>query len=330
MLTYVGIGAVLIGFALAGYRTMVGVKPDVRSPALDESARLQLRGLEGRLRGHVTLLAEKIGERNLSRPAALTAAADYIQRTWSALGYEVRDEVFEVWGERCANLMVEVRGASRPDEIVLVGAHYDTAPGTPGANDNGSGVALLLEMSRALKGVTPARTLRLVAFTNEEPPHFFSERMGSRVHAREARRRGETIVAMLSLETIGYYSNVPGSQSYPPPFSLFYPRTGNFLTVVGNLASRSLVVDFLRYFMEATDFPVEGVATFSWIPGVNWSDHWSFWKEEYPAIMLTDTAPFRYPTYHSPGDVPARIVWPEYARASHGIIAAARRLAGAS
>jgi Zn-dependent M28 family amino/carboxypeptidase len=214
-----------------------------------------------------------------------------------------------------------------PREVILVGAHYDTAPGTPGANDNGSGVALLLEMGRLLKEARPARTLRLVAFANEEPPHFFTEDMGSRVHARRARGRGEDIVAMLSLETIGYYSDTPGTQAYPVPFGLLYPSAGNFLAVVGNLPSRPLVIAFLQAFMEATDLPVEGVATFELIPGINWSDHWSFWKEGYPALMLTDTAPFRYPQYHTAEDTPDRLTAPAFARAGHGIIRAVRRLA---
>lgn len=327
MLTFLGIGVVLAALALMAYRVMIGVKPNLPPPRLTEAARAQHLDLEGRLREHVAVLAGQIGERHLGRQESLQAAAEYIRSVWAAQGFSVREEAFEAWGRRCANLVVELRGASRPEEILLVGAHYDTVPGSPGANDNGSGVALLLEMSRALKETAPARTLRFVAFTNEEPPSFYSEQMGSRVHAREAKRRGEKIVAMLSLETLGYYSSRPGSQSYPPPFSLFYPSTGNFVVVVGNLSSRRLVVNFMRAFMESTDFPLEGVATFSWIPGVNWSDHWSFWREGYPAVMLTDTAPFRYPAYHSPGDTPSRIIWPEFARASHGIIAAVRRLA---
>ena len=144
-----------------------------------------------------------------------------------------------------------------------------------------------------------------------------------------ARSRGENVVAMFSLETIGYYSTTPGTQRYPFPLGLFYPHTGDFLAVVGNLRSRALVVDFLRHFMAATDFPVEGAATFQWVPGINWSDHWSFWTEGYPAVMLTDTAPFRYPHYHGARDLPDQIAARDFARASHGIIAAVRALAGA-
>jgi len=241
----------------------------------------------------------------------------------------VSEERFEVGGQPVVNLIVERRGSVRPGEIVVVGAHYDSAAGTPGANDNGTGVALLLEMARALKDAPLPRTIRYAAFVNEEPPYYFSENMGSRVHARGARSRGENIVGMISLETIGYYSAAPGTQRYPFPFGFFYPHTGDFLTVVGNLRSRGLVVDFMRHFMTATDFPVEGAATFEWIPGINWSDHWSFWTEGYPAVMLTDTAPFRYPHYHGAHDLPEQVVAPDFARASHGIIAAVRGLASA-
>jgi len=134
-------------------------------------------------------------------------------------------------------------------------------------------------------------------------------------------------VAMVSLETLGYYSRERQSQHYPSPFGLFYPSTGNFVAVVGNLPSRKVVVEFLGHFMSETDFPVEGVATFGWIPGINWSDHWSFWKEGYPAVMLTDTAPFRYPYYHSRQDLAEKVSGAEFARAAHGIIGAIRRMA---
>jgi len=320
-------GLLIVG--VAGYFAMIEVRPRLARPAMDDAARADIRALEGRLMEHVRTLGGTIGERNLDQPAALRAAADYIRQEWRRQGFEVTEERFEVLGQPCANLAVEHKGSRQPGVIVLVGAHYDSVIGSPGANDNATGVAILLEMSQALRREGLARTVRFVAFVNEEPPYFLGEAMGSREHARRARQRGEDIQAMLSLETLGYYSDAPGSQRYPPPFGAFYPKVGNFLAVVGNMPSRGLVVDFLRQFMSVSDFPVEGVATFGWIPGINWSDHWSFWKEGYPALMLTDTAPFRYPEYHSLGDLPERVNRRGFARAAHGIIQAVRRMAGA-
>lgn len=314
---------------LLAYHMMIDVKPRANRTAPGRGHQAAIQALQARLMAHVTVLGDTIGERHLGRPAALQAAADYIRDAWTRLGLPVSEERFEAEGQFVTNLIVERTGTAMPDEIVVVGAHYDSAPGTPGANDNGTGVALLLEVARALKDAPLPRTVRYVAFVNEEPPHFSSETMGSRVHARRARERGERIVAMVSLETLGYYTDVVGTQRYPFPFGFFYPRTGNFLAVVGNLRSRGLVVDFLRHFIAATDFPVEGAATFERIPGVNWSDHSSFWKEGYPALMLTDTAPFRYPEYHGSRDLPNLIAAPAFARASSGIIEAVRGLASA-
>ena len=321
-------GLLIVG--VAGYFAMIDVRPRLARPAMDDAARGDIRALEGRLMQHVRTLGGTIGERNLDRPVALRAAADYIRQEWRQQGFEVTEERFEILGQPCANLVVEDTGSKQPGAIVLVGAHYDSVIGSPGANDNATGVAILLEMSRALRQENLARTVRFAAFVNEEPPYFLTEAMGSREHARRARRRGEDIQAMLSLETLGYYSDAPGSQRYPPPFEAFYPKVGNFLAVVGNMPSRGLVVDFLRQFMSVSDFPVEGIATFEWIPGINWSDHWSFWKEGYPALMLTDTAPYRYPEYHSIRDLPNKVNGPEFARAAHGIIQAVRRIANTS
>jgi hypothetical protein len=330
MWVYVGILLTFGLLSILGYLVMIDLKPKVSQPAMRGESRAGWPELEHRLMQHVRVLGGSIGERHLHRPRALQAAADYIRRVWTEQGYAVSEEGYEVAGQPCANLVVEQRGSRDPWAIVLVGAHYDSVMGSPGANDNGTGVALLLEMSRVLKQERLSRTVRFVAFVNEEPPYFLTQQMGSRVHARQARRRGDAIVAMLSLETLGYYSSDRGSQRYPFPFGAFYPGTGNFLAVVGNLRSRGLVVDFLRHFMGGSDFPVEGVATFEWIPGINWSDHWSFWKEGYPALMLTDTAPFRYPEYHSARDLPERINGRAFSRAASGIIHAVRRLAGAT
>ncbi|MEA3275961.1 MAG: M28 family peptidase, partial [Pseudomonadota bacterium] len=191
--------------------------------------------------------------------------------------------------------------------------------GSPGANDNGSGVAAVLELARLLAGRALARTVRFVAFVNEEPPFSYTPEMGSLVHARAARDRGDRIQAMLSLETIGHYSDRPGSQRYPYPLSLFYPDTADFIGFVGNLGSRQLVRSAVQSFRRHAFFPSEGAAVPAWVKGVGWSDHWSFWQAGYPAIMVTDTAFFRYAHYHSAGDTPEKIDYARTARVVEGL-----------
>ncbi len=217
------------------------------------------------------------------------------------------------------NIEVEVAGGSGAGEVVIIGAHYDSVLGAVGANDNGSGVAAVLELARLFRDARPARTVRFVAFVNEEPPFYRSEQMGSRIYARRSRERRDNIVAMLSLETIGYYSNEPGSQRYPFPLRFFYPSTGNFLAFVANLGSRGLLHEALESFRRNAQFPSEGVAAPAFIPGVDWSDHWSFWQESYPALMVTDTAPYRYPHYHTLQDTPDKVDYERLARVVSGL-----------
>jgi Zn-dependent M28 family amino/carboxypeptidase len=279
----------------------------------------------------VQALAGDIGERNMWRPQALAAAAAYIEGELAALGYRVNSQHYRVSeppGE-ARNLEVEIPGGQRSREVVVVGAHYDSVFGSPGANDNGSGVAALIELARLLQGANPARTLRLVAFVNEEPPFFTSGEMGSQLYARRARERGERVSAMLSLETLGYYSDEPRSQRYPFPLGLLYPATGNFVGFVGNLASAPLVRRCVGLFRAAVAFPSEGGALPGAIPGVGWSDHWSFWEAGYPAVMVTDTALYRYPWYHAPGDTPGRLDYGRLARVTHGLAGVAAGLAAA-
>jgi hypothetical protein len=267
----------------------------------------------------VEMLAGQIGVRNLYRLHSLAQAADFIEGRFKESGYTVRRETFECEEKPCRNLIVEVRGTHLPGEIILIGAHYDSAGDSPGANDNGTGVAALLALAQAFSKEKPARTLRFVAFTNEEPPFFKSDFMGSRVHAKGCREGHENIVAMFSLETMGYYSDARSTQIYPPPMSLFYPSTGNFIAFVGNLSYRGFLREVIASFRRNALFPSEGAALPSWIPGVDWSDHWSFWKEDYPAVMITDTAPFRYPDYHSISDTPDNIDYDRLARVVTGL-----------
>jgi Zn-dependent M28 family amino/carboxypeptidase len=279
----------------------------------------------------VERLAGQIGPRSVFQPAALDAAAAYITGVWTAQGYAVTRQTYEVNKVACANLSVEIPGPRHPAEIVVIGAHYDTVDETPGANDNASGVAALLELSRRFKsgsrGPSPSRTIRLVAFVNEEPPWFETPLMGSRVYARACRERGDRIVAMLSLETIGYYSSAAGSQHYPPFFRWFYPDTGNFLAFVADRRSRPLLQQTVGAFRAATDFPAECCSTWAAVPGVGWSDHASFWHEGFPAVMVTDTAPFRYPHYHQPADTPEKLDYESLAKVTAGLAGAVRVLA---
>jgi hypothetical protein len=276
------------------------------------------------LRRHVAAVATH--ERNVFRFAELEAAARYIERTLAGFGYEVATQRFNAAPGEVRNIEVEVAGAQRAREIIVVGAHYDSVAGAPGANDNGSGVAATLELARLFRQERPARTLRFVLFVNEEPPFYRSDEMGSRRYARRARERGENIVAMFSLETIGYYSERSGSQRYPFPLGFFYPDTGNFIAFVSNLASRPLLHEAIAAFRRNAEFPSEGVAAPAFIPGVDWSDHWSFWKEGYPALMVTDTAPYRYPHYHAASDTPDRVDCDRLARVTTGLYRMLREL----
>jgi hypothetical protein len=180
---------------------------------------------EAELRADVGALAA-LGPRDTTRPATLDAAAALVVSALRAAGYEPRRHPYPVDGVTCENIDVEVPGATRGDEIVVIGAHYDSADGAPGADDNASGAAGVLALARAFHGRDLARTVRFALFTNEEPPHFWHDDMGSLVYARASRARGDNVVAMLSLESIAYFSDAEGSQHYPPPIGALYPSRG--------------------------------------------------------------------------------------------------------
>ena len=256
--------------------------------------------LASRLGRHVDYLAEKLGERNPIRYASLEQARLYIEETFGRAGYEVGHDTYEIGGRAFRNVIAELPGTAK--QVVVIGAHYDTVPGTPGADDNASGVAVLLELARLLRGFRPAPVIRWVAFTLEEPPYYRSALMGSRVHARKCRERAEQVAGMISLEMLGYYSDLAGSQSYPLGFlRRLYPGCGNFIGLAGNFRSLRLVRMLARRMSEAAAIPVEHAA-FPLVPGADLSDNWSFWEESYPALMITDTAFFRNPHYHLPTD----------------------------
>jgi Zn-dependent M28 family amino/carboxypeptidase len=285
------------------------------------------RELAASLREHVTVIASR--EHNVFKLPMLEQGAQYIENALDKAGYlPLGAQRFTVRDVPVRNIEAELKGGARASEIVVVGAHYDSVAGSPGANDNGSGVAALLELARLMHGSRPARTVRFVAFVNEEPPFFRGEAMGSLRYARRSKERGENIVAMLSLETLGYYSDRPDSQRYPFPLGLFYPSTGNFVAFVSNLSSRGLLHETLAAFRAHARFPSEGAAAPATLPGVSWSDHWSFWEAGYPALMITDTAPYRYPHYHTAADTPDKVDYERLARVVTGLHATLQTLAG--
>ena len=258
-----------------------------------------------RLRIDLHALAGDIGERNLARPEALERAAQLIEERLRAAGHTPVRRPYTVDSKPCSNIEIVIPGKS--SDLVVIGVHYDTASGSPGANDNGTGVVALLELARRLQGSSPERSLALVFFVNEEPPYFKTEKMGSRVWASDAAQRGAKIVGALSLETMGFFTEAPYSQRYPFPMGAFYPDRGDFIGFIGNVDSRALVRDVVGSFREVGSLPSEGVALPDHTVGVDFSDHASFWLHGWPGLMVTDTALFRYPHYHRPTDVPANV-----------------------
>jgi Peptidase family M28 len=262
--------------------------------------------LREELRADVRKLAGEIGERNMWHYAQLNAAAGFVESSFLRAGFHPRCDSYDLRGQPCHNIEAEIRG-TRP-EIIVIGAHYDSVFGSPGANDNGSGAAALLALARRFAGKATEHTVRFVAFVNEEPPYFLSDEMGSFIYAGRCKARGDRIDAMISLETIGYFSDAPNSQTYPSPgLGLFYPKVGNFIGFVANVQSRALLRRVIALFRKHAKIPSEGAALPAFIPGVSWSDQRSFWKHGYAGIMVTDTAPFRYPYYHSANDTPDKL-----------------------
>jgi len=283
--------------------------------------------LREELRADVRTLGAEIGERNMLHYPQLNAAADFIENSFSSAGLHPRRDTYELQGKAFHNIEAEIRGSA--PQIILVGAHYDSVLGAPGANDNGSGVAAMLALARRFATRSTSSTLRFVAFVNEEPPYFQTKQMGSFVYAGRCKERGDQISAMISLETIGYFSDAPRSQTYPAPgLGIFYPTTGNFIGIVGNVRSSALVRRAIAVFRKQSKIPSEGAALPAFIPGVGWSDQWAFWQHGYPGIMITDTAPFRYPHYHRATDTPDKLDYDRFALVVSGAEKLLEDLAG--
>jgi len=287
--------------------------------------------LAARLEANVRHLSSHIGERHFRRAHALDEAQRYIRAELARSHVPATDRPFEVSGLQFTNIEVLVpsRAGTTERGCIVVGAHYDTVPGTPGADDNATGVAALLELARQLAPERFERSLRLVFFPNEEPPFFPDAGMGSAAYAAELRRAAVDVHTMISLEMLGYYSDRPHSQRYPPGLSLLYPNQGNFIGFVSNLSSRKQLRELKRAFTASSDFPCESLAAPEWTVVVGLSDHSSFWKQGYPGLMVTDTAFMRNPHYHRASDTADTLDFERFAQVTQGLVGAIKRLASA-
>jgi len=277
---------------------------------------------------HVDRLAGLIGPRVLAKPESIAATIGYLHSSWREMGYEVGEETYESSDGPATNLIVEIPG-SVTDEVVVLGAHYDTVAATPGADDNASAVAVLLEASRCLRDFTPRRTIRFVSFACEEAPYMSLGSMGSQHHARSAKQRGEQIV-MLCLEMVGYFRQELGTQKVPQTIPKFlhwlFPKRGNFLAAVGNLNSWRLSWSFRRGFKKASRLSLFSICLPETVHEIRRSDNSSFWDQGYPALMLTDTSFLRNPNYHQPSDTPDTLDYRAMTEVTLGVVSALRKL----
>ena len=301
----IGIGVLVLGGILGCALRMPGHSFKGDPPPLTASEII----LRDRMCDHVRVLATDIGERNRQNYESLDRARIYIEGQFKQIGLEAKTIPYKFQEKTFYNIEAMLKGSdpSRPD--IVIGAHYDSDEDSrsPGANDNATGVAALLELARLLSQEKLSRTIRLVAFANEEPPYFNTRKgMGSIEYVQFLKDSKAAIYCMMSIETIGYYRDDKGSQTYPSPImSLFYPNKGNFIAFVGG--SQRLVRSVVRSFRLSATIPSKGGAFPKWFPGVDLSDHRSFWEAGIPALMVTDTADNRKDSqYHQPTDTAKR------------------------
>jgi hypothetical protein len=279
-----------------------------------------------RLRKHVVALSESFHPRDSENPANLDRSAEYIAAEFTQAGADVEFQEVPVQGRMYRNVIGRIgRGKARK---LIIGAHYDAFDGTPGADDNASGVAGLLELARMLGADPPDAEIELVGYTLEEPPFFGGEEMGSTVHAASAAKEKSRIVGVIVLEMIGYFSDVPGSQSYPLPILKgYYPDRGNFITVVSRWDQGDWISDLKAAMKGTTALPVYSFRGPASLPGVDFSDHRNYWPHGIPAAMVTNTAFFRNTAYHGPEDIADRLDYKRMAMVVVGVFEAVRKLA---
>jgi hypothetical protein len=313
IMLYILATAVLLIVALCLYMT----QPLIRIANIPSTISVD----PARLETHVRALSESFVPRDESHPENLDRCAAYIRREFESAHARVSEQPFSVYGKTYRNVIAHFGPETK--EVVVVGAHYDTAGPLPGADDNASGVAGLLELARLLGNGQLPIGVELVAYALEELPFFRSEQMGSAMHAKALKREGAVVRVMFSLEMIGYFSDAPDSQHFPiSVLSLYYPSEGNFISVIGKMGAGTLVRRIKRSMAEATSLPVYSINAPRLIPGVDFSDHLSYWREGYPAVMITDTAFYRNANYHTIGDTAEKLDYRRMSQVVAGMYAA--------
>ncbi len=279
-----------------------------------------------RLEFHVRLLSTTLAPRDYSHPANLDRVADYIRHEFTQAKGRVSDQPFQVDGRTYRNIIAAFGPETK--ERVIVGAHYDVAGPYPGADDNASGVAGLIELAHLLAASQLPMKVELIAYTLEEPPFFMTAQMGSAVHARSLKKEGALVRAMLSLEMIGYFSDAEGSQHFPRRIlSLFYPERGNFITVVGKFGQGLLARRIKKAMAGGSSLPVYSINAPRSISGIDFSDHLSYWQAGYHAVMITDTSFYRNPNYHTAADTAESLDYRRMAQVVEGVYATVKDLA---
>lgn len=310
-----GIAGLIAGIGAAWF--------SVTTPTRRNNERSSLRVDESRLQAHVDMLSRQLIPRSHTDTGNLDRCAEYISGHFVQAGASVEFQRFSANGRSYANVIG--RFGSGKKRQMIVGAHYDAAVGTPGADDNASGIAGLIELAYLIRDNLPDTGIELVAYTLEEPPFYDTEHMGSAVHAASIAHRKD-IEGVLVLEMIGYFDDAPGSQSYPfAPLKLFYPGTGNFIALVGKLGQSSFMRRVKSSMQGTTDLPVYSINAPSFITGVDFSDHRSYWPHGFNAVMVTDTAFYRNKSYHEPGDVAERLDYQRMAQVVVSVFEALRK-----
>lgn len=275
--------------------------------------------LRENLSRHVFKLSQEIGERNYVNYENLNEALSYIKEELTNYGYKVSLHQYQVWNKSYFNVSAIKRGFFADKRIIVV-AHYDSAVTSPGADDNASGVAGVLELARLFASKKTLRSIEFVFFTNEEPPFLFSKDMGSRRWVEEILGKKENVIAVICLEMIGYFKDEYGTQGAPPGIGCFYSRRGNFIMVVSNLRSYKLAKEVTRILRIQSELIVRKfVAPTLLFPAIALSDHSSFWKAGIPAVMITDTAFYRNPNYHKSSDLPQTLDYNKMAQLIKGL-----------